>query len=163
MATEIFLTYFECDHACQVGARRHLESCIKGRRARFPEMKMPDELLLHHQHGALAELAFCKLFGFYWGGHINHFHKAYVGTNIEVRWSRRTDLKVRPDDNDVYVASMSGALTDCLDKKFRFYYNGYIHSEDAKREEWKKDFFNAGSPAYFVPHDQLNTDPPPNS
>ena len=156
---QIFLTYFECLQACQVGLTRHLESCLRSRKARFPETKA-DELLLHHQHGALAEMAYSKLTSQYWGYHVNHFHAADLGSKTEVRWSERSDLKVRPDDNDIIVVSMSGKLSDCIDKRFPFVYNGWIHSNDAKQEQWKRDFHNAGKPAYFVPHDNLNKELP---
>tara|TARA_B100001113_G_C20920506_1_gene539848 strand:- start:37 stop:522 length:486 start_codon:yes stop_codon:yes gene_type:complete len=157
---KVLLDYWECIHACNVGLTRHIESCVRGRKARFPERK-PDELLLHHQHGALAEAAFSKLAQVYWGGHINRFHEADVGLKIEVRWSARPDLKIRADDNDIYVVSMSGALSDCVDRKFPFVYNGYIYSEDAKQERWLKDPNGSGAPAYFVPHTDLNIELPP--
>lgn len=163
--TPVYLNYWEAEYACSVGSRRHLESCFSGRKARFPE-RTPDELLLHHQHGALGELAFCKLVNRYWGGHINRFHEADVGEEVEVRWSARNDLKIRSDDTTKYIVSMSGALTDTVKTKqnqrvIRFYYNGYITPQEGQKQEWQQDFGNHGAPAFFVPHSHLDPAIPP--
>ena len=59
--TPVYLNYWEAEYACSVGSRRHLESCFSEQKGSAFRRNTPDELLLHHQHGALGELAFCKL------------------------------------------------------------------------------------------------------
>jgi|TARA_Y100000034_G_C6891825_1_gene410411 hypothetical protein len=142
---EVKLTFSESVMSCLVGAMRHFEAIYRGREARFPE-RYPDQLLLHHIHGAAAECAFSKCTDQYWGGHVNRFHKPDVG-EVEVRFSNGGSLKVRPDD-DCWVALISGGFP-------RFTFCGAIHAGDAKRSEWLKDPGGWGAPAYFVPESEL--------
>jgi hypothetical protein len=111
-------------------------------------------MLLNHQLAACAEMAFCKMIGVYFANTKNTFHVADVGKNIEVRFSNTGLLKVRADDNDMAVVSMSGNLDG-------FTYNGWISSEEAKYDHYKKDFGNYGKPAYFVPLNKLSLKTPP--
>jgi len=152
---EIQLTEQELIVACQTGLMRYVESITNNRKPNFSHNRNIDEMLLFDQQGCCAEMAFAKMVGVYFGHTINTFHTADVGRNIEVRFSNMNSCKVRPNDKDVYVACMSGSL------KEGFCYHGYIHCEDAKRDEWSKDFNNKGRPAYFVPRDNLIHEYPP--
>jgi len=144
---QVELTYQEMVLGCTVGLTRHTESVAKRRTPHFPE-KFPDQMLLSHQLGACAELAFCKLVDRFYSPTVNTFKAPDIGDDIEVRWSNNGRLKVRPDDVNVYCVAMSGNLP-------RFVYHGWMWSEDAKRDEWKADPNGWGKPAYFVPNDQL--------
>jgi len=143
---KIRLSFTECLNGSQIGTLRYLESLFKGRTTRFPR-SYPEQGLLHHQQGAIAELAFAKLSDRYWSQHVNRFHEDDL-RGIEVRYSNRNDTKVRPDDNNIWIVSLGGELPT-------YEYKGCIYSEDAKRPEWEKDFGGHGKPAYFVPNDRL--------
>ena len=94
-------------------------------------------------------MAFCKAFGLFWDYSVNTFHKSDVyGHNIEVRYSRMSCLKVRPDDNNILMVSVTGELPN-------FEVMGYIYSEKAKKDKYLQDIGSRGVPAYFVPHDHL--------
>jgi len=147
---KIKLSEMELKVGCITGYERHIESVVNNRRPRFPE-KYIGELLLNHQLAACAELAFCKMSGIYFAHTKNTFHIADVLDNIEVRYSNLPEVKVRRDDNNMIVVSMSGNL-DC------FTCNGWIKSEDAKRQEYEKDYGNRGRPAYFVPLTNIRKD-----
>ena len=127
-----------------IGSRRNAEASFRKRAPRFPE-KTPGELWGFHIEAAHAECAVAKYLGLYWGFGVNTFHTPDItGTNYEVRWSQRPNLKVRPDDAGV-VVSVSGKSPD-------YVINGWINAEDAKRDEWK---CSSAPICYFVPHDKL--------
>ncbi len=131
--------------ATYIGSRRNAEASFRGRKARFPE-KVVGELWGFHIEAAHAELAVAKYLGIYWGFGVNTFHvEDIVNTKIEVRWSSREDVKVRPDDNGIIV-SVTGKCPV-------YEIKGWIKAEDAKQEKWK---FNKAPICYFVPHKELN-------
>lgn len=132
--------------ATYVGSRRNAESIYKQRKPRFAESKV-GELWGFHIESAHAELAVCKFLGVYWGFGVNTFHVSdIVDTNLEIRWSTRKDLKVRPDDNGIIV-SVTGKCPE-------YEIKGWINSEDAKQEKW---LHNVHPICYFVPHEFLNS------
>lgn len=149
---KIDLSFSECLNGANIGALRHLESIFKGRSTRFPH-QFPDQGLLFHQQGAIAELVFAKLSDRYWSQHVNRFHEEDF-RGVEVRFSNRDDTKVRPDDNNLWVVSIGGEIP-------HYEYKGCIFSEKAKRPEWEKDFGGHGAPAFFVPNKYLSKDLPP--
>jgi hypothetical protein len=130
--------------ATYIGSRRNAEACFRGRKARFPE-KVAGELWGFHIEAAHAELAVCKYLGIYWGFGVNTFHvEDIVDTNLEVRWSAREDVKVRPDDEGVIVSVTGKCPT--------YEIKGWIRAEDAKQEKYK---YNKEPICYFVPHSDL--------
>lgn len=130
--------------ASYVGARRNAEASFRNRKPRFPE-KVVGELWGFHIESAHAELAVCKYLGIYWGFGVNTFHvEDIVNTNLEIRWSSRSDLKVRPDDKGV-VISVTGKCPN-------YEIKGWIEAENALQEKWK---YNKEPICYFVPHNQL--------
>jgi len=149
---EISLDFSECLNGSNVGTLRYLESLFRGRKTRFPRA-YEDQGLLHHQQGAIAELAFAKMVDRYWAQHVNRFHEEDM-RGVEIRFSNRNDTKVRPTDKNIWIVSMGGELP-------KYVYKGCIFSEKAKKEEWLKDFGGFGKPAYFVPNDCLSTSMPP--
>ena len=131
--------------ATYIGSRRNAEACFKKRKARFPE-KVIGELWGFHIEAAHAELAVCKYLGIYWGFGVNTFHVADVeNTNLEVRWSSREDMKVRPDDNGIIV-SVTGKCPV-------YEIKGWMRAADAKQDKW---LYNREPVCYFVPHTQLH-------
>ena len=131
--------------ATYIGSRRNAEACFKKRKARFPE-KVMGELWGFHIEAAHAELAVCKYLGIYWGFGVNTFHVADVeNTNLEVRWSSREDMKVRPDDNGIIV-SVTGKCPV-------YEIKGWMRAADAKQDKW---LYNREPVCYFVPHTQLH-------
>ena len=131
-----------------VGLRRHIEATLNRRKPRFSE-KYAGELLGFHVLGAMAEMAVCKYFGWYWDYSVNTFHVSDIpGKKIDVRFSKNPYLNIRPDDNEINIVSVTGGFP-------RFEIVGWLFSEDGKRPQWKRDFNNRGVPAYFVPHDEL--------
>lgn len=130
--------------ATYIGSRRNAEACFKKRKARFPE-KVIGELWGFHIEAAHAELAVCKYLGIYWGFGVNTFHVADVeNTNLEIRWSSREDMKVRPDDNGIIV-SVTGKCPV-------YEIKGWMRAADAKQDKW---LYNREPVCYFVPHTQL--------
>lgn len=130
--------------ATYIGSRRNAEACFKKRTARFPE-KNVGELWGNHIESAHAELAVCKYLGVYWGFGVNTFHvEDIVNTNLEVRWSSREDVKVRPDDNGIIVSVTGKCPT--------YEIKGWIKASDAKKEQYK---YNKEPVCYFFPHTQL--------
>ena len=130
--------------ASYVGARRNAEASFKNRKPRFPE-KVVGELWGFHIESAHAELAVCKYLGVYWGFGVNTFHvEDIVNTNLEIRWSSRSDLKVRPDDTGV-VISVTGKCPD-------YEIKGWIEAKNALQDKWRYD---KEPICYFVPHKEL--------
>jgi hypothetical protein len=130
--------------ATYIGSRRNAEACYTNRKSRFPE-KVAGERWGFHIESAHSELAVCKYLGIYWGFGVNTFHVPdVVNTNLEVRWSSREDMKVRPDDSGIIV-SVTGK---CPDYKI----NGWMRAEDCKQEKWKYD---KDPICYFVPRIHL--------
>lgn len=131
--------------ATYIGSRRNAEASFKKRKARFPE-KVIGELWGFHIEAAHAELAVCKYLGIYWGFGVNTFHVEDIAdTNLEVRWSSREDMKVRPDDEGI-VVSVTGK---CPAYEIR----GWMHAADAKQEKWKH---RKEPVCYFVPRAELH-------
>jgi hypothetical protein len=128
-----------------VGMRRNAEASHMRRNPHFPE-KVVGELWGYHIEAAHAELAVAKTLGIYWGFGVNTFHVPDIeNTNLEVRWSSRKDLKIRPDDTGI-VVSVSGRCPD-------YTIHGWIHAEDGKKDEYR---FSQHPPCFFVPHANLN-------
>lgn len=128
-----------------IGMRRNAEAQYRGRKARFPE-RVAGELWGFHIESSHAELAVCKYLGVYWGFGVNTFHtEDIVGTNLEIRWSSRKDLKVRPDDRGI-VVSVTGQCP-AMDVV------GWIEAEEAKKPDY---YCSSHPPCYFVPHKDLN-------
>ena len=127
-----------------VGMRRNAEATFRGRKSRFPE-RYAGELWGNHIEAAHAELAVCKALGIYWGFGVNTFHAPDIHrTNMEIRWSGRSDLKIRPDDSGVVV---------CVTGRCPSYrIVGWISAEDGKKDKW---YHAEHPPCYFVPHNAL--------
>lgn len=142
----VTLTANEVLVAGYVGMRRNVEAKYNKRKPRFPE-RVVGELWGNHIESAHAELAVAKALGIYWGFGVNTFHVADIeNTNYEVRWTRRSDCKVRLDEDDKIVISVTGA---CPSYEVR----GWIKAKDAKQPQW---YCENPPPCYFVPHDQLH-------
>ena len=140
---EVTLEYYEVAQAAHVGRLRNLSAMSRGY-----ETKMPGREWQAHIEGACGEIAVAKAAGKYWGGSINTFKDggdiASTGWEVRTRSSHDHDLIIRDNDPDGRVF----ILVTGLSPTFRIH--GWIKSEDAKREEWRKDFGGHG-PAYFVP------------
>jgi len=144
---KVKLDAYEMLNSGYIGLRRNLEALVRGRSPRFAE-RYPGELWAYHVQGAMAEQAFCKAMGRYWGGGINTFHVSDVeGCDVDVRWSNGPTLKVRADDRG-RIVKMRGVAPE-------FEVVGWIEASEAKRPEWLADPGNRGAPAYFVPDDRL--------
>jgi hypothetical protein len=144
-SVEVNLNANEVLVAGYIGMRRNAEASFRKRSPRFPE-KQSGELWGFHIEAAHAECAVAKYLGIYWGFGVNTFHTEDINnTNIEVRWSSRQNVKVRPDDNSIIV-SVSGKCPT---------YNlmGWINADDAKKQEY---YYAIHPPCYFVPHNELN-------
>lgn len=143
-AMQVTLNANEVLVAGYVGMRRNAEANFRNRKPRFPE-RVKGELWGFHIESAHAELAVSKVLGVYWGFGVNTFHTSDIsGKSIEVRWSSRNDLKVRPDDDGI-VISVSGSCPT-------YTINGWIEADQAKRQEF---LFNQEPICYFVPHKYL--------
>lgn len=144
MKVKIELNANEMLVAGYVGMRRNAEAKYNKRKVRFPERKY-GELWGNHIESAMAECAVCKYLGVYWGFGVNTFHVSdVVNRNYEIRFSNRSDLKVRPDDEGIII-SVSG---DCP----VYFINGFINANEAKRSCW---LYDQEPICYFVPHQYL--------
>jgi len=140
---EVTLANYEVQMAAAVGSRRQLNAVMKAREPRFGEQH-DGQLHRNHLRGAMAELAVAKYLDVYWGGHVGVFTSLDDVGKYEIRYSMRSDLKVKENDEGI-VISVTGQPP-------KMKIAGYINAEDAMRDEWKKDFNNGGKPAFFVPH-----------
>lgn len=145
----ITLTEQELEYAAMIGAKRHYESVIHGRKHN-PPLKADDIGLWLHIEGACGELAVAKWSGKYWGGDICTFKAADIGERVQVRTRSKHDydLIVRDNDNDEHAFILvTGVGID-------FTLRGWIWGRDAKRPEFLKTY--GGRPAaYFVPQSEL--------
>lgn len=142
---EIKLNANEVLVAGYIGMRRNAEACFRNRSPRFPE-KTTGELWGFHIEAAHAECAVAKYLGLYWGFGVNTFHvEDIVNSTLEVRWSSRSDLKVREDDCGIIVSVTGKCPT----------YNlvGWIYADEAKQDRY---YYPNPPPCYFVPHKNLN-------
>ncbi|NDB94970.1 MAG: hypothetical protein EBZ78_02235 [Verrucomicrobia bacterium] len=127
-----------------VGMRRNAEASYKHREMRFPERNV-GELWGNHIESAHAELVVSKALGIYWGFGVNTFHNPDIAdTNLEVRWSSRDDVKIRPDDSGIIV-SVKGRCPD-------YEIMGWIYASEGQAEQFK---YSKEPVCYFVPHKHL--------
>jgi hypothetical protein len=127
-----------------IGMRRNAEANFRHREPRFPE-RVTGELWGFHIESAHAELAVSKALGIYWGFGVNTFHSPDISdTNLEVRWSSREDVKVRPDDSGI-VVSVAGKCPD-------YEVKGWIYASEGQVEQFK---YSKEPICYFVPHRHL--------
>lgn len=120
------------------------------RKPRFPENHAGD-LWGNHIEAAQAELAVCKLMGWYWDGSVDTVHRSGVpGRAVEIRWnpSRQAPLKIREDDCDICVVGVTGQSPS-------YEILGWFWSEDAKRTIWQHSPRSGGPLAFLVPQDEL--------
>ena len=101
---QIELNKFEVIVAGHIGMLRNAEASINKRAVRFPEKKV-GELWGNHIESAMSEMAVSKYLGIYWGFGVNTFHVSdIINTELEIRWSSREDVKIRPDDTGIIVS-----------------------------------------------------------
>jgi hypothetical protein len=152
---EIHLEDYEIEMATEVGIRRQREAERQGKKDRYGFRGDPYKI---HIAGAIGELAVAKGLQVYWGGTVNTWGDADIGSRIQVRTrpdvKGRGELIVRPKDNpdDVFVLAL-GTAPD-------FKLPGWIAGKDAMKKKWLKDYAQR-PPAYFVPHESLNDWPLP--
>ena len=130
----IELTQYEAMMAGGVGFRRQFLAMIRKDRPRFGE-QYPGQLWYNHIAGACAEMAVAKAMGLYWGGGVDTFNSEDLeGTGFEVRFSPSGRPKVMPRDTRIVIAvvGLSPSITT-------FSILGWLHAEQAKREQWKSD------------------------
>jgi hypothetical protein len=145
---KVRLESYEIAMAATVGSRRQLSAILKGSKPRFAEQRA-GQLHDNHIRAAMAECAVAKFLGVYWGGHVDTYTKLPDVAEYEIRYSTRSDLKVKNNDEGI-VISVTGDPPD-------FIIAGWMHAEDAKQERYTNDFGNGGPAAYFVPHGSLNS------
>lgn len=161
VSAAVLLSYGEFLSAAQIGLFRNAEAILMQRQMRFKESKT-GELWGAHIQSAIAELAVAKYLGRHWGMGVNDFHQPDIaGLPVEVRWSDRTDCKVRPDDR-AYVVSVGPCdqgqkPRDLTSATYRVAIQGWIAAHDAMRPEWQS---TTPPVCYFVPVRCLN---PPDS
>jgi len=142
---KITLTKFEAWAAITIGAMRNHEAILSNRTARFSE-RTPGELWGFHIEAAMAEMAVAKYLGIHWGYGVNTFAVSDIEhTIIDVRWSTRSDMKVKKKDTGIIV-SVTGICPT-------YEIKGWMYAKDAQVAE----YYHAQPPeCYFVPHDKIN-------
>jgi len=160
-AVMVTLTFGEFWASAQVGFLRDAEAVLMQRVERFAEKKT-GELWGAHIQSAIAELAVAKHLRRHWGFGVNEFHVPDItGLPVEVRWTDRADIKVRPDDKPhMFVVGVGPVPAEHKPPKptslqlgqYRVAINGWIRAGDGKRPEWEcKD----EPPCYFAPHSSV--------
>lgn len=140
------LEAYEIRMAALVGSFRQLSATDQGSEPRFSE-QYAGQLHENHQRSAMAELAVAKHLNVYWGGHVDVYRTMPDVADLEVRYSRREDLKVRPDDTGRIVCVKGLPISSRA-----FGLVGWCDAEDAKKEKYLSSCGNDGPPAYFIPH-----------
>ena len=145
---KISLTDYEMAMAANAACLRNIAAVKRGWESKFASHNQWQ----NHIEGACGELAVAKVMGRYWGGSINTFKRGgdidSTGWEVRTRSNHDFDLIVRDDDPDGRVFILvTGKAPD-----YRVW--GWIKSEDAKRNEWLKDYGGYGK-AYFVPQAAL--------
>lgn len=141
---KVTLTINDVLVAGYVGMRRNAEAIYRNRKPRFAEKRV-GELWGFHIESAHAELAVAKALGVYWGFGVNTFHVPDIAnTKYEVRWSPRTDVKIRPDDEGIII-SVTGKCPV-------YEIKGWINANEGKLARWR---FDQHPVCYFVPHTKL--------
>ena len=92
----------------------------------------------------MSELAVANLLELPWLAGVDTYHTADILPDIEVRWSPRQFLKVRPDDNGRVVA-VTGQCPN-------FVVMGWMPAEMTKQPQW---FHSIEPTCYFVPYEDL--------
>jgi hypothetical protein len=151
MKIEANLTYKEMLQAGTVGLMRMVENVKNDRKETHGETN-DHNAWGRHVEGAMAEMAFCKHYGLYWGGVGEIFTPDVHGTNIEVRWTHYPSGKliVQRDDKDDHIYWL-------LTGRFgRYFIHGFMLGADAKQEQWWPGPKPEQHPAYFVPQNALS-------
>ena len=144
---DVEMTDEQAQRAIRVGYRRHNEALRLGCKAAYgaSENDLGINLL-----GALGELAYCLYTDQPWSESVNTFKAPDVGTNIQIRTTKRHNgrliVRKKDKDHELFV------LVIADEKKFKIV--GSILGRDAKRDE----FLAAPSdrpPAWFVDQSAL--------
>ena len=140
------LTAMEMLIATSLGTARHMQSV-----SRTPSRGQAKETSLDsHILGAIGELAAARVMGIYPGFTVNNFTGPDMGTDIQVRTSRRNALIVAPKDNknERYVL-VTGHAPEMV-------VVGWMWGYEAMDPKWFFDPNNNRPPAYFVPAEELH-------
>lgn len=155
------LTAAEMLVAGQVGLMREVSARRKGSVPDFG-FRNENEAWGHHIIGAMAEMAFAKAMGLYWGAGVDTYRVGDVG-DVEVRWNnggerwdpttkRRVPfaprLKIRAVDKPGRIVALVRGVAPLL------IVAGWIKAEAGMRDDWLESP-REGKPAYFVPLEHL--------
>lgn len=155
----VALTTEEAQEAKQVGLKRHGEAVRMGLLDKHG--LKPRQAKASHILGAKGERAYCKAFGLRWTASVNTFKAPDVGALTQVRTRSKNwyELLIRTDDfkprdgrdpmNDVFVLVTT-------EDEINFVVVGWKRARDTRRDEWWKDH-GGREPAWFVPHEELNS------
>ena len=141
----ISLTTEEIELGASAGVRRRIRRIEEGRK---DFVSTPDGFQ-RDIDGALAELAFAKALGLFWGG-LGGRGAADVGRDFEIRTSHNqgASMIVRDYDSDAarFVLILGGSQD--------FEVVGWMFGRECKSSEWLRRP-NAETAAFFVPQDAL--------
>lgn len=140
------LTPVEMEMAGVCGKNRFDESERQGLRDSFDNPSVDSHII-----GASGEESVAKHFGIYWGGEVNVFGKADIGTNIQVRTRTKLwhDLPVKPKDNPNHIYVL------VIDQHPKFLIHGWIIGRDARQDRWWHNYGGLGY-KWFVPKEELH-------
>lgn len=145
---EVTLTDYELAMASNAACLRNIAALKRGYESKIGNLQHWQ----NHVEGACGEVAVAKVTGKYWGGSVNTFKSGgdidSTGWEVRTRSDHDYDLIVRESDPDGRVF----VLVTGQSPSYRIW--GWIKSEDAKQEWWRKDYGGHGS-AFFVPKEHL--------
>lgn len=147
---EVRITYKEMMEAGHVGLMRMVEN-IKEDRVETHGVTTDTSAWGRHVEAAMAELAFCKHYGFYWGGLGSLKAPDVYGTNIEIRHTHYPNGKliVQANNEDDHIYWL-------LTGRFGEYIiHGYMAGTDAKQDQWWPGPRPDQHKAFFVPQSAL--------
>ena len=145
------LHWWEVYQAAITGVMRHVKS-IQDNRKSTPYMDSEYARWGVNVEGAIAECAFAKAFGMYWGQSVDTFKEPDVGNRVQVRQTEKDThcliVKEKDNDNHIYVL--------LIGSRGHYWIVGWILGKDAKQKKWIFDPRKTGVVSYFVPQSELH-------
>jgi len=138
--------------AAFVGAKRHIESVFAGRTPADGFDQTKADIYRINIEGAAAEMAYCKFRGVYFPATVNNFKSADVGSNVQVRHTKRPDgdLRITKNDNPEHFFVLVIGIPPVM------HIVGWIKGADGMRPEWLRVLTEGRAASYWVPQRELN-------
>jgi len=151
----VTLDWDDLAEAAHIGLDRQLNAVRKGYKDRVVAGREVFDPYRTHVEGAIAECAVSKVLQVPWSKSIDTFKGPDCGENIQVRYSRTSDLIVRQRDNlqHIYVLVTGGERVGY--DVWSYEIEGWIYGIEVERlGSWRNP--HGHSPAWFVHRSRLH-------